>query len=108
MSAKGELLELMGKIQNIIEVYEHDPIFSEFEEDPHVIEILNEVFLVIQVAFPAVQLSQDLIYGEITPHVFTLKWEQLGDSFRSEGGEEIGPEVAQFLDKMKKNSGDEV
>lgn len=104
MSVRLELVDLIAKVNNTIEVFNVDNENSEFEDDPEVIERLEQSLLIFETAFPYMQLVEDLLYGEITPVVFMKRWKKYA-AMRGIDIEvdEISPEVQEFLKRVGDN-----
>lgn len=99
MSLKLEMLDFMSKLQNAIDVFNIDPDESEFCDTPYVVEKLVASLMVANAAFQVLKLSEDLMYGEISPAVFMSKWKEHTENRQINV---IGDEVKDLLKKTGK------
>lgn len=105
-SVRSELIDLSAKIQNIVDMFNHDNDMSEFADSPEAVEKLFRVILIIDAMFLYLALAEDLIHGEITPKVFLKRWEKYTKS-RAEQMmaqvDSISPEVMDFIKRAGGN-----
>lgn len=97
MSAKLALLDLIGKLQNAVEVFKYDMDSSEYADDPDVMRGITETIEVIARVMPTIKLTEDLIYGEITPKVYLKKYTPMDPVIL------IGDEVKDLLKRTSSN-----
>ena len=100
MPTRSELGELIGKIQNSIEVYKEDVENSEFADDGFVIPKLEKAVWLFQSYLPALTAVEDLLFGDTTPNVFMKRWKRVEKANVDYSVDTITPEVADFLNRI--------